>query len=84
MEDTIALAQLIEKCGVSAIGVHGRRINERRGDRNRTEEIREVARSVRIPVIAKYVFQNFIIHLGLSTLFIKIFSVLLGIVSLIL
>ncbi|VDD90390.1 unnamed protein product [Enterobius vermicularis] len=52
LEDTIALAQLIEKCGVSAIGVHGRRINERRGDRNRTEEIREVARSVRIPVIA--------------------------------
>lgn len=52
LEDTLALAQLIEKCGVSAIGVHGRRKEERRGDRNRIEEIREVARALTIPVIA--------------------------------
>uniref|UniRef100_A0A0N5ASU3 DRBM domain-containing protein n=1 Tax=Syphacia muris TaxID=451379 RepID=A0A0N5ASU3_9BILA len=52
LEDTLSLVQLIEKCGVDAIGVHGRRKDERRSDRNRIEEIYEVARSVTIPVIA--------------------------------
>lgn len=52
LEDTLALAQLVEKCGVAAVGVHGRRKDERRGDRNRVEEIREVTRAISIPVIA--------------------------------
>ncbi|KHN75072.1 tRNA-dihydrouridine(20) synthase [NAD(P)+]-like [Toxocara canis] len=51
-EDTLALVKLIEKCGVTAIGVHGRRRDERQGDANRVEEIREVARALSIPVIA--------------------------------
>lgn len=52
LEDTLELVQLIEKCGVSAIGVHGRRKDERQGDANRVEEIREVARCLSIPIIA--------------------------------
>uniref|UniRef100_A0A915BD79 DRBM domain-containing protein n=1 Tax=Parascaris univalens TaxID=6257 RepID=A0A915BD79_PARUN len=52
LEDTLALVKLIEKCGVAAIGVHGRRRDERQGDANRVDEIREVVRALSIPVIA--------------------------------
>ncbi|CAJ0568353.1 unnamed protein product, partial [Mesorhabditis spiculigera] len=51
-EDTLALVHMIEKCGVSAIGVHGRRRDERNPDRCRCEEIAEVVKAVSIPVIA--------------------------------
>ncbi|CAL2027477.1 unnamed protein product [Caenorhabditis brenneri] len=52
-EDTIKLVKEIEKCGVSALGVHGRRRDERQPDQCRVEEIREVARTITtIPVIA--------------------------------
>uniref|UniRef100_A0A0M3HFF8 Dus domain-containing protein n=1 Tax=Ascaris lumbricoides TaxID=6252 RepID=A0A0M3HFF8_ASCLU len=53
LEDTLALVRLIEKCGVAAVGVHGRRRDERQGDANRVNEIREVVRALSIPVIAK-------------------------------
>ncbi|GMT00315.1 hypothetical protein PENTCL1PPCAC_22489, partial [Pristionchus entomophagus] len=49
---TLALARVIERSGVAAMGVHGRRREERPGDSNREEEIREVVRAVGIPVIA--------------------------------
>ncbi|CAI5437614.1 unnamed protein product [Caenorhabditis angaria] len=52
--DTLNLVREIEKCGVSALGVHGRRRDERQGDRCRIEEIREVVRCVGgdLPIIA--------------------------------
>jgi tRNA-dihydrouridine synthase 2 len=43
---------MLENCGISALGVHGRRKEERPKDFNRFEEIREVARTLSIPVIA--------------------------------
>ncbi|GMR53294.1 hypothetical protein PMAYCL1PPCAC_23489, partial [Pristionchus mayeri] len=49
---TLALARVIERTGVAAVGVHGRRRDERPGDSNREEEIREIVRSIGIPVIA--------------------------------
>ncbi|CAI4221468.1 unnamed protein product [Auanema sp. JU1783] len=49
---TLNLVREIEKCGVSAIGVHGRRRDERNPDRCRLEEIREVVRTVSVPIIA--------------------------------
>lgn len=53
LEDTIAFAQILEKSGVAAVGIHGRRRNERQGDQNRVDEIREIARLLSVPVIAK-------------------------------
>ncbi|CAI2292642.1 unnamed protein product [Caenorhabditis sp. 36 PRJEB53466] len=51
--DTLNLVQEIEKCGVSALGVHGRRRDERQPDQCRVNEIRQVVRTIRnIPVIA--------------------------------
>lgn len=44
---------MLERCGVSAIGIHGRRRSERQSDANRLNEIREVTRVVSVPVIAK-------------------------------
>ncbi|CAD6190930.1 unnamed protein product [Caenorhabditis auriculariae] len=50
--DTLNLVREIEKCGVAALGVHGRRREERNPDKCRIEEIREVARTVTsIPII---------------------------------
>lgn len=43
---------MVEKCGISALGVHGRRKEERPTNDNRPEEIREVARALTIPIIA--------------------------------
>lgn len=50
---TLNLAREIEKCGVAALGVHGRRRDERDPHPCRIDEIREVARTVSVPVIAK-------------------------------
>ncbi|VDO62357.1 unnamed protein product [Heligmosomoides polygyrus] len=49
---TLNLAREIEKCGVAALGVHGRRRDERDPHPCRIDEIREVARTVSVPVIA--------------------------------
>ncbi|KAK5974750.1 tRNA-dihydrouridine synthase [Trichostrongylus colubriformis] len=51
--NTLNLVREIEKCGVAALGVHGRRRDERDPHPCRINEIREVARTVSIPVIAK-------------------------------
>ncbi|CAJ0962869.1 unnamed protein product, partial [Mesorhabditis belari] len=51
-KDTLALVELIESCGVSAIGVHGRRRDERNPDRCREEEIAEVVKYAKVPIIA--------------------------------
>ncbi|ETN69425.1 hypothetical protein NECAME_15321, partial [Necator americanus] len=51
--ETLNLVREIEKCGVAAIGVHGRRKDERDPHPCRLNEIREIARTVSIPVIAK-------------------------------
>lgn len=55
VSETLEFAQMLERCGISALGVHGRRKEERPGDLNRYEEIREVSRSLQIPIIARYV-----------------------------
>ncbi|MFH4979024.1 hypothetical protein AB6A40_005733 [Gnathostoma spinigerum] len=52
LEDSLELVQMIERCGVAAVGVHGRRIDERQQHTNRTDEIREIVRAISIPVIA--------------------------------
>jgi len=52
LEDTLALCSLIEKCGVSAIAVHGRTRDERPRHDNHNDVIREIVRSVQIPIIA--------------------------------
>ncbi|KAI6182021.1 DRBM domain-containing protein [Aphelenchoides fujianensis] len=52
LNDTLQFVDMAQKCGISAIGVHGRRPNERPGDENRHSEIAEVARFASIPVIA--------------------------------
>ncbi|CAH8591640.1 unnamed protein product [Schistosoma intercalatum] len=52
LEETIALAKLIESTGVAAITVHGRTINERSMHRNRNEVIQAIADSIGIPVLA--------------------------------
>ncbi|VDN26497.1 unnamed protein product, partial [Gongylonema pulchrum] len=52
-EDTLEFVKMLERCGISAIGIHGRRRDERQGDANRVDEIREIARAVSLPIIAK-------------------------------
>ncbi|KAI1701981.1 dihydrouridine synthase (Dus) domain-containing protein [Ditylenchus destructor] len=54
-EKTLEFAKMIQSCGVSAIGVHGRRKDERPSNTNRIDEIRDVSNSLSIPVLAKYV-----------------------------
>lgn len=53
MEDTISLVQMIEKTGVSAIGIHGRLTEERPRHSNRNNAIKQLAEILHIPVIAK-------------------------------
>lgn len=55
IEDSVALARLIESCGVAALTVHGRTVTERPQHRNRDETIRAISQAVKIPVIAKCV-----------------------------
>ncbi|KHJ84776.1 dihydrouridine synthase, partial [Oesophagostomum dentatum] len=50
--ETLNLVREIEKCGVAALGVHARRRDERDPHPCRVDEIREIARTVSIPVIA--------------------------------
>lgn len=52
-EETLELVRMIERCGVSSIAVHGRRRAERPNDVNRNAELRQLARMVDIPVLAK-------------------------------
>lgn len=51
-QDTVDLAQKIEKMGVSAIAVHGRRVKDRPRDPAKWSEIADVVESLSIPVIA--------------------------------
>ncbi|CAD5210266.1 unnamed protein product [Bursaphelenchus xylophilus] len=52
LEDTIKFAKMLESCGISALGVHGRRRDERQQHKNRSEEVKAVADALSIPVIA--------------------------------
>jgi tRNA-dihydrouridine synthase 2 len=54
IEETIVLCKIIEKCGVAAIGVHGRFQHERSRNPNHDDFIAAVAKELTIPVIAKY------------------------------
>ncbi|KAJ4747589.1 tRNA-dihydrouridine synthase [Rhynchospora pubera] len=49
---TVDLAQKIEKTGVSALGVHGRKIKDRPRDPAKWDEIADVVSALSIPVIA--------------------------------
>ncbi|CEF64401.1 tRNA-dihydrouridine(20) synthase [NAD(P)+]-like [Strongyloides ratti] len=51
-EDTLEFAKMVQRTGVSAIGVHGRRRDERPNDKNRIDEIKEVVDYLDIPVLA--------------------------------
>ena len=53
MSDTLALVKVIESTGVSALAVHGRLKEERPRHANHNDVIREVAKHVGIPIIAK-------------------------------
>lgn len=64
-EDTLEFVRMIERCGVSAIGVHGRRKDERPANKNRLDEIHEIARLLNIPVITKY-FKSIFSYLPLQ------------------
>ena len=44
---------MIESCGASAITVHGRFQDERPRHSNHNDYIREIAKHIKIPVIAK-------------------------------
>lgn len=50
--DTVELAQQIEKTGVSALAVHGRKVKDRPRDPAKWSEIADVVASLSIPVIA--------------------------------
>ena len=52
IEETINLAKMIEKTGVKAIGVHGRRKEERSSEPCHNDIIKQVAQALSIPVIA--------------------------------
>jgi len=52
LEETLNLARLIEQCGVSALAVHGRTIEERPRAPNHNDVIREITKILSIPVIA--------------------------------
>ena len=53
IEETLDLAKIIEKTGVSALIVHGRTKEERPRHKNRNDFIRKIAETLSIPVIAK-------------------------------
>jgi tRNA-dihydrouridine synthase 2 len=53
IEETLDLAKIIEKTGVSALIVHGRTKEERPRHKNRKDFIRKIAETLSIPVIAK-------------------------------
>ncbi|KAH7848124.1 hypothetical protein Vadar_034056 [Vaccinium darrowii] len=51
-QDTVELARRIEKAGVSALAVHGRRVADRPRDPAKWSEIADVVAALSIPVIA--------------------------------
>ncbi|PON48678.1 tRNA-dihydrouridine synthase [Parasponia andersonii] len=51
-QDTVELARRIEKTGVSALAVHGRKVEDRPRDPAKWAEIADVVASLSIPVIA--------------------------------
>ncbi|KAJ6818453.1 tRNA-dihydrouridine(20) synthase [NAD(P)+]-like isoform X2 [Iris pallida] len=51
-QDTVQLAQQIERTGVSALAVHGRRVKDRPRDPANWSQIADVVASLSIPVIA--------------------------------
>lgn len=53
VENTIELCKMIQSCGVSAIGIHGRTKEERPRHSNRNHYLKLIAESLEIPVIAK-------------------------------
>lgn len=54
IDDTVNLVQELVSTGISAIAVHGRTKDERPQHQNRNETIKNIAKSISIPVIAKY------------------------------
>ncbi|CAF1027287.1 unnamed protein product [Brachionus calyciflorus] len=52
LEETLELCKLIESCGVKAIAVHGRFQEERSRMPNHDDFIREITKTVQIPIIA--------------------------------
>lgn len=52
-EATVAFCKMLEECGVSAIGVHGRTREQRPRHANNNEAIAAVAKELTVPVIAK-------------------------------
>ncbi|XP_057784345.1 uncharacterized protein LOC131001781 isoform X1 [Salvia miltiorrhiza] len=52
LQDTVELARRIEKTGVSALAVHGRKVADRPRDPAKWNEIADVVAAVSIPVIA--------------------------------
>lgn len=52
LEETLELARLIEQCGVAALAVHGRTKEERPNSPNHNDVIREIAKTLSIPIIA--------------------------------
>ena len=53
LEETIEFCKMVQSCGVKAIAVHGRFQEERSRSPNHNDFIREVAKQLDIPVIAK-------------------------------
>ncbi|VAH34263.1 tRNA-dihydrouridine(20) synthase [NAD(P)+]-like [Triticum dicoccoides] len=51
-QDTVELARRIEKCGVPALAVHGRKVKDRPRDPAKWDEIADVVSALSIPVIA--------------------------------
>ncbi|KAJ3680346.1 hypothetical protein LUZ60_016624 [Juncus effusus] len=51
-KDTVELARKIEKTGVNALAVHGRKVKDRPRDPAKWEEIKDVVSALSIPVIA--------------------------------
>lgn len=51
-QDTVELARRIEKTGVSALAVHGRRVADRPRDPAKWSEIADIVAALSIPVIA--------------------------------
>jgi len=50
--ETVAFAQMAERCGIAAMGVHGRYVSQRPRDAAHWDEIAAVCAAVRLPVIA--------------------------------
>ncbi|CAN6450032.1 unnamed protein product [Victoria cruziana] len=51
-KDTVELARRIEKTGVAALAVHGRRVADRPRDAAKWDEIAEIVQALSVPVIA--------------------------------